>query len=124
MVDSSAWLEYFGDTAAAVPFVPAIEDPNQLVVPAVTFYEVFKRILQQRDETSAFEAVALMQQGEVVPLDASLAVSAARIGARYKLPLADSLIYATARLRDATLWTQDEHFKGLPAVKYFPKPKS
>ncbi len=112
------------DCWPAAPFGPAIEEPARLVAPAITLYEVFKRVLQQRDETSALQAAALMQQGEVVPVDAALAVSAARLGAQHKLPMADSLIYATARLRDAALWTQDEHFNGLPGVKYFPKPKS
>jgi predicted nucleic acid-binding protein len=123
VVDSSAWLEYFAGTPAAATFAPPIEDTRRLVVPAVTIAEVFKRILQQRDETSAIRAVAVMQQGDVVLVDATLAVAAARLGAQHKLPLADSLIYATAQLRGATLWTQDAHFKGLPGVKYFPKPK-
>ncbi len=124
VVDSSAWLEYFAGTPAAAAFAPAIEDTRRLVVPAVTIAEVFKRVLQQRDETSAIRAAAVMQQGEVIAVDATLAVAAARLGAKHKLPLADSLIYATALLRDATLWTQDEHFKGLPDVKYFAKAKS
>ena len=41
--------------------------------------------------------------------------------ARYPLPLADSLIYATAKRHEATLWTQDEHYKNLPNVRFFPK---
>lgn len=122
VVDSSAWLEYFAGTPAAAPFAAAIEDTRRLVVPAATIAEVFKRVLQQRDETSAIRAAAVMQQGEVVSVDAALAVAAARLGLRHKLPLADSFIYATAQLRGATLWTQDEHFKGLPGVKYFVKP--
>lgn len=121
VVDSSAWLEYFAGTSAASPFAPAIEDTRRLVVPVVTIAEVFKRVLQQRDETSALRAVALMQQGDVIPVDAALALTAARVGLKHKLPLADSLIYATALLRDATLWTQDEHFKGLDGVRYFKK---
>ncbi len=123
VVDSSAWLEYFAGTPAANPFAAAIEDTRRLVVPAITIAEVFKRILQQRDETSALRAVAIMQQGEVIAVDATLAVAAARLGLAHRLPLADSLIYATAHLRTATLWTQDEHFRGLPGVKYFGKGK-
>lgn len=123
VVDSSAWLEYFAGTPAAAPFAGAIEDTRRLVVPAITVAEVFRRILQQRDETSALRAVAIMQQGEVIPLDAALALAAARLGLAHRLPLADSLIYATALLRSATLWTQDEHFRGLPGVKFFEKVK-
>lgn len=123
VVDSSAWLEYCAGTPEAKPFADVIEDTRRLVVPTITIAEVFKRILQQRDETSALRAVAVMQQGEVIPLDATLALAAARLGLAHKLPLADSLIYATALLRNATLWTQDEHFRGLQGVKCFAKAK-
>jgi len=118
VVDSSGWLEYFSDGPAANFFAPAIEKTDALVVPTLSLYEVFKRILQQRDESAALNAVALMQQGTVVELTASLALSAATIGAQLKLPLADSVIYATARAHEAILWTQDSDFEGLPHVRY------
>lgn len=118
VVDSSAWLEYFADGPAAGFFASAIEDQGSLIVPTLSLYEVFKRVVQQRDESAALNAVALMQQGTVVELTASLALSAAALGASLKLPLADSVIYATARAYDATLWTQDADFEGLPRVRY------
>ena len=114
VVDSSGWLEYFADGPAAGFFAPAIEKTSELVVPTVSLYEVFKRVLQQRDESAALNAVALMQQGRLVDLTAPLALSAATLGAQLKLPLADSVIYATARAHEATLWTQDADFEGLP----------
>lgn len=120
VVDSSAWLEYFADGAAAGFFAPAIEDPRRLVVPTVSLYEVFKRILQQRGEGAALSAVAVMQQGEVVALTAPLALSAATISVAHKLPMADSIMYATARAFDATLWTQDAHFEHLAHVRFRP----
>ncbi|HNQ87166.1 MAG TPA: type II toxin-antitoxin system VapC family toxin [Verrucomicrobiota bacterium] len=122
VVDSSAWLEYFADSPAAVPFSPAIEDPHQLVVPVITLFEVFKRVLQQREEASALEAIAVMQQGNVIAVDSALAVSAARLSVLHRLPLADAIIYATARMYAAIVWTQDEHFRDLPGVRFFPKP--
>ncbi len=118
VVDSSGWLEYFADGPAAAFFAPAIEKTAELVVPTLSLYEVFKRILQQRDESAALSAVAVMQQGKVVDLSAPLALSAAAIGAEFKLPLADSVIYATARAYEATLWTQDADFENLPHVRY------
>lgn len=118
VVDSSGWLEYFADGPAAGFFAAAIEDADALVVPTISLYEVFKRIVQQRDEGAALNAIALMQQGTVVDLTAPLALSAATIGAKLKLPLADSVMYATARAHDATLWTQDGDFEGLPHVRY------
>lgn len=116
-VDSSGWLEYFADTSRAKLFAPAIEDAAALVVPVLSVYEVFKKFLRERGETDALQAVSAMRSGLVVDLDVSLSLEAARLD----LPLADSLIYATARRHDATLWTQDEDFKNLPGVRYFPK---
>ena len=123
VVDSSAWLEYLADGPNAGYFAPAIEAPQDLIVPTISLYEVFKRILQQRSESEALQAVALMGQGEVVDLDGPLALSAARLGVDARLPLADSIILATARRYGATLWTQDEDFEGLPDVRFRARPK-
>ena len=117
VLDSSCWLEYFARSTHAEAVAPHVEHPEKLIVPVVTVYEVFKKIVRERGKDLALRAVAHMQRGEVVDLDISLALAAATNG----LPLADSLIYATAQARGATLWTQDAHFKGLPGVKYLPK---
>lgn len=121
LVDSSGWLEYFADTRNAGDFATAIEDTGQLLVPSIAILEVFKRVLEQRGENEALQAAALMQQGTVVNLDISIALQAAKIGLQYKLPLADSVILASARARNAVLWTQDADFKELDGVKYIPK---
>ena len=121
VVDSSGWLEYFAAGANADFFAPPIEDLLHLVVPSLSLFEVFKRILQQRDEGDALQAVAVMQQGQVVNLDSSLALTAARLSIGGKLPLADSVILATARAFSAVLWTQDSDFEGMEGVRYIPK---
>ncbi len=111
VVDSSAWLEYFADGPSAGYFAAAIEDvAADLIVPTVSVYEVFKRVLQQRDENAALTAIAVMQQGQVADLTPSLALSAATPSVKHKLPMADSIMYATARAFSATLWTPDADF--------------
>ena len=121
IVDLSAWLAYFADEPSAADFAAAIEDLRRLVVPAICLLEVFKIVARQRGEGDALQAVAIMQQGTVVDLDPALALSAARAGLDHKLPLADSIVYATARAVDGIVWTQDEGFAGLPDVQYIPK---
>lgn len=121
VVDLSAWLSYFaGDDNAAI-FAQPIEQTTELLVPSITLTEVFKNILRQCGEEAALTAIAHMQQGQVIPLDAELAVNAATFGVRHKLPLADSIIFATAQKFGATLWTQDNDFEGLPQVNYVAK---
>lgn len=94
-----------------------------MVVPVITLYEVFKRVYQQRGEDEALKVVAVMMQGQVVDLDAELALSAAKLSHDLSIPMADSIILATARAYQAALWTQDEHFEGLAGVYYFAKTK-
>ena len=120
VVDSSAWLEYFADGPNAGEFHDAIADAEQLIVPSITLFEVFKRIRVQRDPSAALYAVAQMRRGRVVDLDGDLAVAAAALSAEEGLPLADSVILATARLEDAVLWTQDRDFEGMEGVEYRP----
>ncbi|MCP5519616.1 MAG: type II toxin-antitoxin system VapC family toxin [Verrucomicrobiales bacterium] len=119
VVDSSAWLEYLADSDQAAHFAGALEDTDSLIVPVVTIYEVFKKVLRERGENEALQVAGQMQCGTVVDLTLSLALDAAR----HRLPLADSIIYATALQCGATLWTRDADFEGLPNVRYFPKPR-
>jgi predicted nucleic acid-binding protein len=121
VVDSCGWLEYFADGQNAGFFAPAIEAPDRLVVPVLSLFEVFKRILQQRSEADALRAIALMRQGRVVDLSDSGALGAARLSVDMKLPLADSIILYAARENGATLWTQDAHFEGVADVRYVRK---
>ena len=124
IVASSGWLSYFSGDKNSGAFAKPIESIDELLVPSITITEVFKSILRQRDEASAIEAIAHMEQGKVAVLDSQLAVDAACYGIEYKLPLADSIIYATAQKYGATLWTQDVDFKGLEDVKFYPKHKA
>jgi predicted nucleic acid-binding protein len=118
LVDSPAWLEYFADGPNADFFAPAIERTRDLLVPTIVVFEVYKRVLQQRQEHAALEAVSVLQHGQLIELTASLAIAAARISQHEKLPMADSIILATARARSATIWTQDSDFQEMDRVKY------
>ena len=121
IVDSSGWLEYFAEGSNAKFFAPAIEDTKNLLVPVICMYEVFKKLLLQSGDNEAQIHVSDMKQGKIIEIDESLALSAAKLSAELKLPMADSLILATARTNNAILWTQDEHFKDLDGVKYIEK---
>jgi len=121
VVDSSGWLEYFGDDTNADFFAPAIEAIDELLVPTISLYEVFKRVLQQRGESAALQAISAMRQGTVIPVTEVIALEAAQLSVTHKLPMADSIILATTRLHDAELWTQDADFKGLSVVRYVAK---
>ena len=123
VVDSSAWLEYFAGGPQAGQFASVIEDVAHLVVPIIVLLEVTRCVMQQRGEDEALQVAAVMHQGHVVALDSGVALSAAQLGAAHKLPLADSIIYATAKQFEATVWTMDADFEGLAGVRYIPKRK-
>ena len=121
VVDSSGWLEYFADGFNAGFFAPTITATQELIVPTLSLYEVFKRVMQQSGEAQALQAVALMQQGQIVDLDPAIALAAAKISIEHHLPMADSIILATARSREAVLWTQDADFANVAGVRYVAK---
>jgi len=123
VVDSSGWIEFLGGGANADFFTDAVSDVPHLVVPSISVFEVCRWMRRELGERRALDAMALMQQGNIVDLDATLAMSAARLSLELKLPMADSIILATARANNATLWTQDDDFKGLADVKYIAKKK-
>jgi toxin FitB len=121
IVDSSGWLAFFADEPGAKNFRAPLQDTDALIVPAITLYEVFKVIQRESTENNALQAVVAMQKGTVVDLNASLAIAAAKVSLELGLPMADSVILATARSLRAIIWTQDADFKDLPGVRYFAK---
>jgi predicted nucleic acid-binding protein len=121
IVDSSAWLEFLAGTKHGERFSQIIKNTKLLLVPTVILYEVFKKILIEKGEDTALKIIAHMKLGKIVDLDLDLALSAGSVSRHTKLPLADSIILATAQKYGATLWTLDSDFKGLPRVKYFAK---
>ena len=121
IVDSSGWLAYFADEPNAKHFLPPLCDSALLVVPVITIYEVFKVILRESSENEALQAVVAMQKGKVVDLSTTLAIAASRLSLEHQLPMADSIILATAQEFKAIIWTQDSDFKNISKVKYFSK---
>ena len=121
LVDSSGWLEYFADGKNAEHFAPVINDTERLIVSTINLYEVYKKVISERDEDDAIQAIAMMAQAKVFEITASIAMQAAKTSYLLKLPMADCLIYITARQQNAIVWTQDADFKDLEGVQYFKK---
>ena len=122
VVDSCGWLEWFSGSRRGELYRQAFQDPRELLVPVLCLIEVFRTIARQKGESMALDAIGIMNQVDVVPLTAEDAVEVARLGLLHRLPLADSTIYAVARRRGAELWTHDEHFRGLPGVRFVEAP--
>lgn len=121
LVDSSGWLEYFADGPNANKFSTPLKDFNSLVLPTICIYEVFKVVLRERGEEDALQVIAVMRQGIIVNLTPEISLLAAKRSLDYQIPMADSIVLATALFYEATIWTQDDDFKGIKSVKYFPK---
>ena len=123
LVDSSGWLEYFADGPNAPVFAKPLQNPADVLVPTICLYEVYKVVLRQRGPSAALQAVALMRQGRIVELGERIALLAAELSLKHKLPMADSVILATARVHDAHVWTQDADFAGIDGVTVVEKAK-
>ena len=121
IIDSSGWLEYFSDGPNAKYYLPPLNDTSSLIVPVITIYEVFKVVLRESGENEAIQAVAAMQKGKIVELTTNIAMKAAKLSLQHKLPMADSIILATAQKYRCVIWTQDSDFQHLENVNYFSK---
>jgi len=124
VVDSSGWLEFFGEGANAAIFAQPIEGVRELMVPSIIVYEVYKLMNRQRGIRFALRAVNAMQLGTVIDLTTELAIASAEVSLRESLPMADSIILATSRAYDATLWTQEADFANISGVKYIARKES
>jgi toxin FitB len=120
IIDSSGWLEYFSNGPNAKHYLPPLNDTSSLIVPVITIYEVFKVVLRESAENEALQAVAAMQKGKIVDLNANLAMDASKLSLQHNLPMADSIILATARAHNCVIWTQDSDFQDIEGVNYFP----
>ena len=121
VVDSCGWLEYFSDGPNADKFAEPIQETGNLIVPTLSMYEVFKVALREKGEDEALQAVAIMKQGQEVGLNSNIAIQAAKTSFALKVPMADAVILTTARIYQATVWTQNDDFAGINGVKYFLK---
>ncbi len=119
IIDSSGWLEYFSDGPNAKHYLPPLDDTSSLIVPVITIYEVFKVVLRGSSENEALQAVAAMQKGKIVELTASIAMNAVKLSLQNSIPMADSIILATAQAYQCVIWTQDSDFQNIEGVKYF-----
>lgn len=122
IIDSSFWIELFAGTDLG----KIIRDNNDFkngnfIVPSIVITEVYKKLLSMFDSYTALLYTTQMQIGKIVNLDFELALSAAEKGKKFKLPLADSIIYATAIKYKVDLYTLDSNFENLENVKYFKK---
>src|SRR3990167_8557987 len=108
LIDSSAWLEYFTDGHNASHFAKPIEAVNDLIVPTICLYEVFKVIVRQKGEEIGLQVISAMQQGTIIELTSEIAIQATKVSLEHQLAMADSIILATAYLHNAVLWTQDD----------------
>jgi predicted nucleic acid-binding protein len=124
IIDTSGWLEYFTGGPNSDFFSTAIKKDPNIIIPTIILYELWKKISREKGEDKAIELVAQLKRYEIVPLDESLSISAAKISNEYKIPMADSIIYATLMKYNATLWTQDSDFKDFENVKYIEKKDS
>ncbi len=119
IIDSSGWLEYFSDGPNAKHYLSPLNDTSSLIVPVITIYEVFKVVLRESGENNALQAVAAMQKGKIIDITADIAMNGAKLSLQHDLPMADSIILATARTYKCIIWTQDSDFRNIEGVNYF-----
>jgi len=117
LIDSSGWIEYFGDGPKAKKFALYIENATEsnTIVPTIVIFEVFKKIKKEFGEQQAMEKIAyIFESTKTIDLDKTTAIEAAATSLQTGLAMADAIIKTTADLNKAKIITSDEHFKNLP----------
>lgn len=121
LVDTCGWIEWFTNGTLIQSFEPYLNKLNELIMPSLIQFELYKWISREKDLNTALEVIGITENCIVVPLDTDLALYAADVSKQYNLAMADAIIYATSKKHDALLITADKHFRTLPDVKYFEK---
>jgi toxin FitB len=121
IVDSSGWIEYFTAGKNGPLFRKVILQNDNLIVPAISIYEVHKRLSQLTPADTVNECIAVMQKARVINLTPERAVAASHIATQHQLAMADAMMYAIALEFDALFWTQDVDYKGLANIEFHAK---
>lgn len=121
IVDSCGWLEWFTNGKLADSYERYLADQNNMLLPAIVLYEVYKILKREVGEEKALLACAYMKNSPVIPADEVLALAAADIALQEKLAMADAIVLATAHLNNCTVITSDADLKNKPCVKYIAK---
>ena len=121
VIDSSGWIEFFSDGLLADIYSKHLENPSRVIVPAITLYEVYKKIRSEKGEALALAASHAMSRCRFAPLTDDIAMASADTSIQYKLAMADAIIYTTAQFFKAELITSDADLRNLPQVTYLKK---
>lgn len=121
VLDSSGWIEFFADGPYAEEFAARLRQPQNIIVPTVAIYEVYKWLKRERSEDHALDAIATMKKTVVVNLTEEVALVAADLSLLHGMAMADAMMLAFARLNHAELLTTDSDFEGVSGVTLFSK---
>ncbi len=121
IVDSCGWLEWFTDGILADKYKEHLADTENILMPAIILYEVYKILKREVGEEKALLAAGYMKNSQVIPLDDTLALAAADIALYEKLAMADAIIVVTSRAHNCKIISSDVDLKGQVNVDYIPK---
>lgn len=118
VVDSCGWLEYIANGSNASFFESALQNEAQLLVPQIVVFEVCKRLLILQQDHAVDSVLQVMERCKVADLNTRQMLLAAQAAQKYKLTMADAIIWQTAQVHKAALYTQDADLKALPGVQF------
>ena len=121
IVDSCGWLEWFTDGRLADQYREYLADSDNILMPAIILYEVYKILKREVGEEKALLAAGYMKGYPVIPLDDTLALAAADIALQEKLAMADAVIVATSRAHNCRIISSDADLKDQVNVYYIPQ---
>jgi len=124
VIDSYAWLDYFMGTKAGEKIKEVIENSEEKITPTICLAEVYSKTLKVEGlEQAEKQKRFIKERSALAHLDELIAIESAKQNVQLKKEiagweLADSIVYATALVKKASVVTGDEHFRKLANVAF------
>lgn len=127
MYDTRFFIEYFYSNDAG--FLRRLKEDlktiKDRIVSTLTIHELHRINLEREGkEVANLRSETIRRDFNVIDVDYEAAVTSAELRSKYQIPMADSVIAATAQIRVCSIVSDDPHFQEIKNLKtrWYPKP--
>jgi toxin FitB len=97
-----------------------LRQDNERLVSSLTVHEIHRFVLRKEGKDVAkLRSNTIQRDFKVIDVNYQIAVKSAELRNTHPMPMADSVIAATALIEGCPLFTDDAHFKNIENLKTF-----
>ena len=120
LYDTRFFVEYFysDDDELLRKFKEELRSVKERLVSSLTVHEIHRiNWLREGKEVAALRSNTIRRDFKIIEVNYEIAVKSAGLRTRHQIPMADSVIAATAQIHDCSVFSDDNHFKEIPDLK-------